>query len=140
MGELYPVMDKQVLHINILFCQVPTPTLPMAMGRETALAVGRGLQIMSIYKYSLSIIHDNRWMDEKTVGNVLLMDSFFGGVQAFGLLRRMPCILHMRQKNRRFFKVSEADQPTTPAQGISSPVNPECSRHKELVGEALWLA
>ena len=30
--------------------------------------------------------------------------------------------------------------PTTPAQGISSPVNPECSRHKELVGEAFWFA
>jgi hypothetical protein len=47
----------------------------------------------------------------------------FVGAQAFGLLRRMLRILHMRQENGlaeltlRFSKVSKADHPTPTAGG-----------------------
>jgi hypothetical protein len=65
--------------------------------------------------------------DEETVGNVLLTDSMFVGVQAFGLPRRMLRILHMRQENGlagltlRFSKVSKADHPTPHRRGCDSP-------------------
>jgi hypothetical protein len=67
----------------------------------------------------------NVWCDEGTVGDVLLRDSIFVGVQAFGLLRRMLRILHMRQENGlaeltlRFSKVSKADHPTPHRRGAN---------------------
>jgi hypothetical protein len=46
------------------------------------------------------------------------------GVQIYDLLGRMPCILHMRQDNRRFSKVSIADlHPDPSIKGIGASFN-----------------